>query len=191
MLATILPAVLLLAAQSVAARTCYNGYGRQYRCSGLSYGARIGIGIGIAAGVLLLFSLCGFWRRRQLRSQFSKYKPPALPYNGQQQDPQGQNPYQNNPPPPTWNNNAPAPPPATYQPGSAGAYGASTTGAEGHEHGYEWEQARQQEEEERRNKTSGTNEPAPPGYDIATSTHNTGNAGTTTYAPPAGPPPGK
>lgn len=33
---------------------CYNRYGQRYRCnrSGLSYGARIGIGVGIAAGEL-------------------------------------------------------------------------------------------------------------------------------------------
>jgi hypothetical protein len=38
-----------------------------YRCydnNGLGYGARIGIGIGIAAAVILLFALCGFWRRK-------------------------------------------------------------------------------------------------------------------------------
>jgi hypothetical protein len=31
---------------------CYNGYGRRYACNrgGLGYGARIGIGVGIAAG---------------------------------------------------------------------------------------------------------------------------------------------
>lgn len=110
---------------------------------------------------------------RKLRSQFSKYKPPALPFAGHNQN---QNPYVNNPPPPSgFNNNPygsnPAPPPQAYQPSMAGQYGSyqgQTQESEGHEHGYEWEQARQ-EEEERRKQAGQTSDIPPPGYDVATS----------------------
>ena len=40
---------------------------RAYNCyndGGLSNGARIGIGLGIAVGVLILLASCSFWRRR-------------------------------------------------------------------------------------------------------------------------------
>lgn len=148
---------------------------------------------------------------RNLRSQFAKYKPPSLPFAGHNQD---QNPYANNPPPPSgFNNNPygnnPAPPPQTYQPSMAGQYGSyqgQTEGFENHEHGYEWEQARQ-EEEERRKQGGQTSDIPPPGYDVATSkffvyqayhffanlplgAQNTGS-NAATYAPPPGPPPGK
>lgn len=148
---------------------------------------------------------------RNLRSQFAKYKPPSLPFAGHNQD---QNPYASNPPPPSgFNNNPygnnPAPPPQTYQPSMAGQYGSyqgQTEGVENHEHGYEWEQARQ-EEEERRKQGGQTSDIPPPGYDVATSkffdyhayhffanlplgAQNTGS-NAATYAPPPGPPPGK
>ncbi|RSH94090.1 hypothetical protein EHS25_006744 [Saitozyma podzolica] len=125
----------LLFARSAAAAICYDGYGYSYNCyGGLSYGARIGIGIAIAAGVLLLFMFIAFWRRRQLKSQWAKYRPPALPTQG---GPSG--PYANNPPPPqgyygqqsSFNGpnpygNNPPPPPQTYQPSMAGMYGNNT-----------------------------------------------------------------
>ncbi|WRT67199.1 uncharacterized protein IL334_004165 [Kwoniella shivajii] len=208
-------AVLLGATDVAAQRICYDGYGRRYYCNnGLAWGARLGIGLGVAALVLIIFALCGFWRRKQLRNQFSKYKPPALPYTGNDQN--GQNPYANNPPPPTgqagsyYNNssyngnpygNSPAPPAQTYQPSMAGQYTGATNnnqtqGNEDNEHGYEWEQARENERLEREQANGGANAnanaaPAPPGYDIATSTHNTGTTNSTHYQPPAGPPPGK
>lgn len=121
---------------------------------------------------------------RQLQKQFSKYRPPALPYaqtgaTGQSYTyGQGNNPYANNPPPPTsfggdnqYGSNPP-PPPATYQPSMAGQYGnkeARNTGTSGmngdqHQHGYEWEQAREAERLER--EQNGGN--APPGYDVST-----------------------
>ncbi|WVQ78350.1 hypothetical protein IAT38_000435 [Cryptococcus sp. DSM 104549] len=189
--------LVLLGAQAAEARSiCYDGYGRRYYCNnGLSWGARLGIGLGVAAGVILLFSICGFWRRRQLKSQFSKYRPPALPFHGQQQNQQ----YSQNPPPPQagWNNNPygsnPAPPPQTYQPSMAGQYtGASQQqGQQGHEHGYEWEQARQAEQEAQANGGAGGAQ-GPPGYDIATSAQNTGTSNNgSQYQPPPGPPPGK
>ncbi|WVN86781.1 uncharacterized protein L203_101953 [Cryptococcus depauperatus CBS 7841] len=190
----ILSLVLLLGAQSVYAdRICYDAWGRSYYCNGgLSWGARLGIGLGIAAGICILFSLCGFWRRQQIRTQFAKYRPPALPFTNHH----GQSSYANNPPPPPagWNNNPygsnPAPPPQTYQPSMAGQYGtnAAQSGSDGHEHGYEWEQARQEEERKRQEGLAG--ESAPPGYNVATSPQNTANA-SAQYAPPVGPPPSK
>ncbi|GFZ45599.1 hypothetical protein JCM24511_03327 [Saitozyma sp. JCM 24511] len=124
----------LLFARSAAAAICYDRYGYAYNCYGMSYGARIGIGIAVAAGVLLLFAFIAFWRRRQLKSQWAKYRPPALPTQG---GPSG--PYANNPPPPqgyygqqsSFNGpnpygNNPPPPPQTYQPSMAGMYGNNT-----------------------------------------------------------------
>lgn len=70
----------------------------------------------------------------QLKSQWAKYRPPALPTQG---GPSG--PYANNPPPPqgyygqqsSFNGpnpygNNPPPPPQTYQPSMAGMYGNNT-----------------------------------------------------------------
>jgi hypothetical protein len=70
-----------------------------------------------------------------------------------------------------------------------------------HEHGYEWEQAREQERLER--ESAGAGNPPPPGYDVAASKCASlyfelvakcmlaaNNTGATHYAPPAGPPPG-
>ncbi|KAH7325236.1 hypothetical protein B0J17DRAFT_682772 [Rhizoctonia solani] len=53
-----IPLLLLVSAQGVyAARTCgYDFYGR-YRCSGLSNGARLGIGIGIGWSILTVINL--------------------------------------------------------------------------------------------------------------------------------------
>jgi hypothetical protein len=84
----------------------------------------------------------------------------------------------------------------------AGQYGvnADKNGSGGdHEHGYEWEQAREQERLEREQ-----NGQAPPGYDVANSgellspacgielTIAAQNTGTGSgYAPPPGPPPAK
>ncbi|WWC69379.1 uncharacterized protein I206_103318 [Kwoniella pini CBS 10737] len=211
---TLVSIVLLLGAQNVSAAICYDGYGRRYYCNGgLGWGARLGIGLGIAALVVVAFALCGYMRRKQLRNQFSKYKPPALPYSNDQQ--QGQNPYVNNPPPPTGGyqgqsqsyygnsnfngnpyGNNPQPPQQTFQPSMAGQYQSrndtGTTpnvGTEDHEHGYEWAQAREAERLERE-QAGAEGGKAPPGYDVATSTQNTGNAHST-YQPPAGPPPGK
>ncbi|OCF45427.1 hypothetical protein I317_00673 [Kwoniella heveanensis CBS 569] len=206
----------LLGARVVKADICYDGYGRRYYCNrnGLSWGARLGIGIGIAVAVIVLFSLCGYWRRRQVRSAFSKYKPPALPFTGNNSN--GQNPYANNPPPPQgqWNQgqstyggnsnyagnpygNNPAPPAQTYQPSMAGQYNsrndtANPNAGEGeHEHGYEWEQAREAERLEREQAQAGGGGLAgPPGYDVATSPQNTGS-NNTQYAPPPGAPPKK
>ncbi|ORX39965.1 hypothetical protein BD324DRAFT_615701 [Kockovaella imperatae] len=192
---------------------CGYGYYNDYDCNnGLSIGARIGIGIGIAVGVLLLFALCSYWRRKQLRRQFNKYRPPTLPFtnNNNSNNNNSSNPYANNPPPPAqagsyyangnqgsnWQNNQygnnPPPPANVYQPSMAGAYGSgakemSSTGgrvttpaAQGHEHGYEWEQAREAERQEREQ----ANVQSPPGYDVASNT-----TGSTHYAPPSGPPP--
>lgn len=123
---------------------------------------------------------------RQLQKQFSKYRPPALPYaqsntggtgTGYSYG-QGNNPYSSNPPPPqnsSFNGGNPygfnpPPPPATYQPSMAGQYtGASKTGTaagsdNAHEHGYEWEQAREAERLEREQQAGGH---APPGYDVS------------------------
>lgn len=120
---------------------------------------------------------------RQLRAQYAKYRPPALPQHNA--DPS--NPYANNPPPPAagsyypnqqsgndtnWNQNSygnnPPAPAQTYQPSTAAQYKAGNN-AEGQEHGYEWEQAREQERLERENGGGGNNGPAPPGYDVANS----------------------
>lgn len=137
---------------------------------------------------------------RQLQKQFSRYRPPALPYaqnnmggnNMGYSYGQGNNPYANNPPPPTgyqgqqssfansnpYGNN-PQPPNATYQPSMAGQYGYGSgfnkdargvdgnnnTGNNDHEHGYEWEQAREAERLEREQAAGGH---APPGYDVST-----------------------
>lgn len=51
-MSTIALAVVALASLGGAnAQWCYDRYNRRYRCNGgLSYGARIGIGVGIAAG---------------------------------------------------------------------------------------------------------------------------------------------
>ena len=120
---------------------------------------------------------------RQLRNQFSKFRPPPLPVQNENSN---YNQYTNNPPPPSnygnqsggYNNNNnsnfsgnpygnnPSQPAQTYQPSMAGQYtgGAKQTPgnvpAGEHEHGYEWEQAR---EEERL-----ANNQAPPGYDVGT-----------------------
>jgi hypothetical protein len=55
---TIVLALGLAALSGVQAQNniCYNRYNNPYRCnnSGLGYGARIGIGVGIAAGTSLL-----------------------------------------------------------------------------------------------------------------------------------------
>lgn len=193
---------------------CYDRFNRAYRCydNGIGYGARIGIGIGVAAAVVLLFALCGYWRRKQLQKQFSKYRPPALPYAQSGNAPaagytygQGNNPYANNPPPPATNSSFaggnpygsnPPPPAATYQPSMAGQYGKEArTGTEAnninngeHEHGYEWEQAREAERLEREGGGA-----APPGYDVTTQTPVvTGTPQTSNhYAPPPGAPPTK
>lgn len=130
---------------------------------------------------------------RQLRSQWSKYRPPALPTQNQSGNYNPSNPYANNPPPPQnaaaysygnsqWeNNNNVQAPPATYQPSMAGQYtgagngtgykevNAQGTGVTGmgseHEHGYEWEQAREAERLEREQQQQGGGAP-PPGYNV-------------------------
>ncbi|KAK1924837.1 hypothetical protein DB88DRAFT_487039 [Papiliotrema laurentii] len=202
-LLSLLPLLAILCAAPAHAQWCYDRYGYRYRCnsSGISYGARIGIGLGVAAAVILVFGLCGYWRRRQIRNQFAKHRPPGLPFTNNNQDPS--NPYANNPPPPApgtyagqgnstnWSQNSygnnPPPPEQTYQPSMAGQYGvnADKNGSGGdHEHGYEWEQAREQERLEREQ-----NGQAPPGYDVANSAQNTGTG--SGYAPPPGPPPAK
>ncbi|WWD01346.1 hypothetical protein V866_008289 [Kwoniella sp. B9012] len=204
---SIISAILLLAARDVSAAICYDGYGRRYYCNGgLAWGARLGIGLGIAAAVILLFALCGYWRRKQLRNQFSKYRPPALPYNNNDQN--AQNPYVNNPPPPQgqWGQgqsyygnsnyngnpygNNPTAPAQAYQPSMAGQYQARNSNENEHEHGYEWEQAREAERLEREQAQAANGANAPPGYEVATSPQNTG-ATNTNYQPPAGPPPAK
>ncbi|WWC61042.1 uncharacterized protein I303_103620 [Kwoniella dejecticola CBS 10117] len=213
---TLLSIVLLLGAQNVRAAICYDGYGRRYYCNGgLAWGARLGIGLGIAVAVVAAFALCGYMRRKQLRNQFSKYRPPALPYSNNNNQ-QGQNPYVNNPPPPqgyqgqaqsyygnsNFNGNPygnnPQPPQQAFQPSMAGQYqsrndtgvGANNAGgADDHEHGYEWAQAREAERLERE-QAAAEGGKAPPGYDVATSAQNTGS-NNSTYQPPAGPPPGK
>lgn len=154
--------------------------------------------------------------RRALRKRFQHFKPPPLPYNhnGNQPGPdQGYNPYVNNPPPPQSNfhqansyNGGVQSPPATYQPSMAGQYGhqqsyrgGNDSGNNDHEHGYEWEQAREQERLDRQN-AQGT---APPAYDPTSKCPLTVPSpdvaahlvdmpvGGKSYAPPSGPPPGK
>lgn len=114
----------------------------------------------------------------RMQSRFSNVKPPALPYNNA--NGQSDNPYANNPPPPSnsysygqqqhpgmnsnQNSYAPPPtaPPQTYQPSMSQNYtGNTASGPEGHEHGYEWQQAREEEERLRR---EGGGEAPPPGY---------------------------
>lgn len=160
---------------------------------------------------------------RQLKSQWAKYRPPALPYNNNNQTQGGQpqygqyqygqsNSYANNPPPPSnfgrqyeSQNGLPQQPPQTYQPSMAGQYGfgqrdgvGKTNGAaaatEDHEHGYEWAQAREQERIEREQAEAGG--AAPPGYEVASASSPSQTGGRAdrpdqTFAPPAGPPPGK
>ncbi|ORY27180.1 hypothetical protein BCR39DRAFT_538823 [Naematelia encephala] len=195
MLSTIL--LLALVPVALGQNICYDYYNRPYYCnSGISYGARIGIGIGVAAGVLLLFLLCGYWRRRNLRNQWAKYKPPALPYHNNETT--TTNPYGSNPPPPPQSNfssnqygSNPPPPPQTYQPSMAGQYSSTgvntyktgATGVGAHEHGYEWEQAREQERLER--EQGNANDIPPPGYDVAAQPARPAAH----YAPPPGPPP--
>lgn len=128
---------------------------------------------------------------------------------------QGNNPYANNPPPPmgyqgqqpsSWssNNNAygagVSAPQATYQPDGArgdgknvGAGAGAGAGVDGHEHGYEWEQAREAERLERMQQQGGA---APPGYDVSVGNQNpvvsgTSRPGNDGFAPPPGPPPNK
>ena len=126
---------------------------------------------------------------RNIRNQWSKHAPPALPFTNNNNNNNSTNPYANNPPPPTggggqtnWNSNPygsnPPPPAQTYQPSNAGYYGAGNREGQAdkvngggaaaqneHEHGYEWEQAREAERLERERE----NGPAPPGYDVAAS----------------------
>jgi len=79
----------------------------------------------------------------------------------------------------------------------AGRYGGNATEPSGmktqpygvanemqHEHGYEWEQAREQERSAREQSGAGA---APPGYDTSAPLHTD----TTGYTPPPGPPPTK
>lgn len=94
---------------------------------------------------------------------------------------QGNNPYAANPPPPmgyqgqqdsSWNNNSygggVSSPAATYQPGGNRGDGkvGATGGQNDHEHGYEWEQAREAERLERMQQQQESG-PAPPGYDVS------------------------
>jgi len=186
--------LLLAGAPLASAATCYDYYYNPYDCSGgLGYGARIGIGIGIAAAVLVLVLAISYWRRKKLRRQFAKYRPPALPTTTEPSS----NPYASNPPPPpgsfyarhgsSFGATAPQPPPQTYQPSTAGNYTGMTMGkpahptvtGEGEPHGYEYLQAREQERLEREQANS---EAPPPGYDVA-------NSSIGGYAPPPGPPP--
>ena len=71
--------------------------------------------------------------------------------------------------------------------GQYGRYGnrdkPADSNGEDHEHGYEWQQARDQERMEREQRMNDT---APPGYDVSAQ-----KTGTTAYAPPTGPPPTK
>jgi hypothetical protein len=122
----------------------------------------------------------------------------------------------------SWNNSTYAggvsSPAATYQPGGNrgdGKIGTATGGQNDHEHGYEWEQAREAERLERMQQQGSG--PAPPGYDVSVGNSEcahgrgrlsrvgrvgseltvaenvvTGNtSGNDTFAPPPGPPPGK
>jgi hypothetical protein len=148
--------------------------------------------------------------RRQLQKRFAHHKPPPLPYAQTGQQPgynpytNGGNDYSNNPPPPSQppqssfqqtNSYGPQTPAATYQPSQANNYRAE----QGEQHGYEWEQAREQERLEREAAAGGSGN-APPAYD-PTSKYpfvrrrtelmvdmgtNGGNKG---YAPPSGAPP--
>jgi len=113
---------------------------------------------------------------RNLKNQWAKHRPPTLPFvSNNNNNNASSNPYANNPPPPSntnWNDNSygnnPPPPPQTYQPSSAGQYGQQpkeTRGETEHEHGYEWQQAREAERLEREQ----ANGAAPPGYDVAAS----------------------
>jgi len=180
------------------ASTCYSNYRGYYECDGgLGYGARIGIAVGIAVGVLLLLAACMYWRRRNLRNRWSKFRPPALPT---------QNEYASNPPPPantgasgqyqgggygyndgqnqnasSWNNNPygsqPPAPANTYQPSMSGQYG-----------GYQREVTENGAGMGKENATGQNgykpSAEAPPGYDVTSNT-----ASSTSYAPPPGAPP--
>lgn len=175
----------------------------------------------IAVGGFLIIMAVMFWRRRyamvsiikcradhfrQVKNQWNRFRPSALPFNNNQnnngptdygynQQGGSYNPYANNPPPPnqtnsSWSTNPygrnPSQPAQVYQPSTAGQYGrygnkeAGPETGESHEHGYEWAQARENERLEREQSGAA----APPGYDV--SAQNTGS-----YAPPPGPPPAK
>jgi len=203
MLTALLSLLALPALAAAQQSICYDYRGRAYYCNrGLSNGARIGVGIGVAVGVLLLFLLCGMWRRKQLRAQWAKHRPPVLPVQGQGQGQNGEyNPYANNPPPPSntqaygnssWNNTNVAAPPATYQPSMAGQYTGNTNANNNeHEHGYEWEQAREAERLEREAAAGGAGAGAGTGPGVPPPGYNTTVDPTNGYAPPSGAPPTK
>lgn len=56
--------LLTLGSDQALAATCYSYYYGYYDCNGLSTGARAGIGIAIAVGILALICLMGYLRKR-------------------------------------------------------------------------------------------------------------------------------
>ncbi|CAD6583916.1 MAG: hypothetical protein TREMPRED_003677 [Tremellales sp. Tagirdzhanova-0007] len=194
---------------------CYDGYGREYDCSnGLSYGARIGIGIGIAVLVLAVVLLISYLRRRKLRQQFAKFRPPALPFannNNNQENPS--NPYANNPPPPQtepyyvnqnqnqnqnmgqnanwgnnqYGNNTPAPA-KTYQPSMAGQYTGSRNDVNngGGQGQGEQEQGYEWEQAREEERLARNQGLSPPGYDLSARPNQEDSSA---YVPPPGQPP--
>ncbi|KAI5449491.1 hypothetical protein NCC49_004636 [Naganishia albida] len=172
--------VALAVLPQARAATCYSWYRGYYECGGgLNNGARWGIGIGIAAGVLLLsLALSLFIRKRRL-AQFRK-NAQSLPttntqsYPSNYQQPQHTSSfYTSQYQPPT------GPPPVskpaqTYQPSSAGQYGER-------EHDYEYQQA----EENRRMEEQESGALPPPAYDAVAGNRTNSS----TYQPPVGPPP--
>ena len=62
----LLGALSLMALPSAQAATCYSTFRGYYECngSGLSTGARWGIGVGLVVGIILLCMAVSYWRRK-------------------------------------------------------------------------------------------------------------------------------
>ncbi|KAJ9117969.1 hypothetical protein QFC20_000250 [Naganishia adeliensis] len=162
---TFLAGVLALAILPQArAATCYSWYRGNYECGGgLGSGARWGVGIGIAAAVLILSMVLSLWVRKRRLAAFRK-NAQTLPttntesYPSNYQQPQtGSSYYTSQYQPPAG---APplSKPPQAYQPSSAGQYGGM--GGD-REHDYEYQQA----EENRRMEEQESGALPPPAYD--------------------------
>jgi hypothetical protein len=63
---TLIATLALLLVPGAKADTCYRRFYGYYECdgSGLSTGARWGIGVGIVVGVFVLCALISYWRRK-------------------------------------------------------------------------------------------------------------------------------
>jgi len=71
------------------ADTCYSTFRGYYECngSGLSTGARWGIGVGLVLGIILLCMAVSYWRRKRIMSAWKKHtqnNPNELPYHNNQ-----------------------------------------------------------------------------------------------------------